>query len=500
MKLRRVLDEMEFTGAGLNLDYLQELDGYYTTKIQRLLSEFMQIPEVKVAEDILLKNAQDKAAQKWGKLKSVQQWLDYQNGKWPEDSPPPRTPKFKTAEDYGAHYGKPVEFNMNSPAHLRTLLYDALVVSTVGAKKTGKADNLSTDHEVLEQHADKPGIDLLLQNRKIQKLHKTYVKGMLNKAQMEDDKRIHTNFNQHVTVTGRLSSSEPNLQNIPREDKDVKRAFSPQEDDWVIVQMDYAQAEFRMWCQLSEDEDMKHDIHGGLDIHYQTASDFWGIPKDQVTKAQRSAAKFVVFGLMYGRGAASVAKQVGITAEEAESIKNMFFGRYPKAARWLDKTKRNVERTEFVPGFFGRIRRLPHASSMDTEKAAEAKRQAVNSPIQGSAADITGIALIRIHQKLRETGLNKFARLTLTVHDSIILEVKLSHVKEVVELCQTCMTSQIPAMNVKMEADTEIGFTWGHLVSWDDFLKHGTPILYDAVKKADDFRTSDPDWQVYRAS
>ena len=485
MPLRRVLNEMEFRGALMDEDYLHALDVKYSDRLQELQEALYAMPEVQNVEKRLLEDSKEKYRIKYLELKSVVQWKEYQDSlklgqSWTKTVKSPRPPKYSNGDDYADNFVKHITFNLNSPAHLRVLLFEELGCDVSFAERT-PAGALSTDKSVLEKWHNKPGVENLLENRKISKLHNTYVKGSLTKIANSSDKRIHTNFNQHITVTGRLSSSNPNLQNIPRKDKDIKGAFRA-DAGWGILQLDYAQAEFRMWCELSQDAKMLKDIKAGMDIHIQTASDFWGIPMAQLkadldssdpaikeeAQNKRTAAKFVVFGLMYGRGAKSVAEQVGISKEDAETIKTAFFARYPAAAAWLDRTRQNAKQLGFVPGFFGRVRRLPYASSGDPEKAAEAMRQAVNSPIQGSAADVTGLGLIRIRDMLREvdekTGrlFGDFARLILTVHDSIILEVKWEYAYEIAEKCIELMINKL-GMSTPMAVDAEFGLDWAHL-------------------------------------
>jgi DNA polymerase-1 len=408
---------------------------------------------VKQTEVALLKKSQEKAGKHYDTLKSV---IDYKASKG-------KKPKLAKKE-YCIKHGKTVPFNMNSPLHLRTLLFKVLKLDPPFPNKKGKTGELSTDAEVLEALEDKhPCVTKLQENRKLSKLHKTYVKGQMKLADV--NARVHTDFNQHVTVTGRLSSSHPNLQNIPRANKEIKRAFVV-EHDYFILQMDFAQAEFRFWAELSNDRDMISDIASGMDIHRATASQFWGIPEKDVTSEQRSAAKFVVFGLMYGRGAESVAKQVKISTEEAQAIIDQFFAKYPVASRWLRSTKTFVEKRGFVPGYFGRVRRLPYAKmrNVDRQKWGESMRQAVNAPIQGGAADLTGIAMIKIHSELKAHPEWK-VHLILTVHDSIILEVHKKDLIAVIKMCRQKMIENVDDMNTAMAADIEVGLNWGDLQS-----------------------------------
>ena len=456
MKQRRVLDTMEYRGAKVNVAYLHELDKVYAAKLEELEQGLLAMPEVTKVCGLLLKKNQKKVEERWAGLKTT---IDYLID--PTNTKPPKY----TQKEYGIHYGKPIPFNMNSHDHLRLLLFTVLKLKHPFPKKAGKAGNkLSTDKEVLEALENShPCVKLLQENRKLSKLHKTYVLGQIKRADAGD--RIHTSFNQHITVTGRLSSSQPNLQNIPRANKDIKKAFIPTYPEWFIIQMDYAQAEFRMWAELSKDMDMINDIKSGLDIHRATAAQFWSIPEADVTKEQRSAAKFVVFGLMYGRGAESVAKQVKITKEAAEAIIEQFFAKYPIARRWLNITKHFTESTGYSPGYFGRVRRLPYAQMKfaDKEKFAMAIRQSVNAPIQGGAADLTGVAMIKIHRELQAHPEWK-AHLILTVHDSIILEADPSCMKPVIKMCHQKMTEVVDGMLVPMAAEIEVGPNWGKLV------------------------------------
>lgn len=453
MRLRKVLDDMEYRGAQINIDYLHKLDVQYSAKLVELENSLLEMDAVTETCEKLLKKRQKKAEERYKKLKTV---IAYKTGVTD------KKPKF-TQKAYGIHYGKSVPFNMNSHDHLRILLFDVLKLTHPFPDKKGKA-GLSTDKDVLEALEDShPCVKALQENRKLSKLHKTYVLGQIKRA--DKMHRVHTNFNQHITVTGRLSSSDPNLQNIPRANKDIKRAFIT-DPDWYIVQMDYAQAEFRMWAELSYDHDMINDIKSGLDIHRATAAQFWGIPEDQVTKEQRNAAKFVVFGLMYGRGAESVAKQVKISTEEAQAIINQFFAKYPVASRWLMATKRFAEGRGFSPGYFGRVRRLPYACmrQADRKKWGESMRQAVNAPIQGGAADLTGVATIKIYSELKAHP-EWQAHLILTVHDSIILEVHKDSLAPVIKMCHQKMTENVDNMLVPMVADIEVGSNWGDLTS-----------------------------------
>lgn len=269
MPQRNILNEMEYAGALLDLEYLDKLDKEYSQKIKDLEAEFDTFPEVKETEKLLTQTEEGKIAVKYVNLK--------------------KPPKNISKGDYIAKYTKPVKFNPKSPQHLQVLLFDVLKLKPLSfSEKTGAP---STDKDIFVVYADTSEIvKRLAENRRLVKFHKTYIVGM--RSLVDKNGRVHTDYKSHGTVTGRLSSNHPNLQNIPR-GSDIKKAFiSP--PGYCMVQIDLAQAEFRFWGQLSGDQLMLEDIRNGLDIHKQTAANFWGIPKENVTKEQRNQAKFCV--------------------------------------------------------------------------------------------------------------------------------------------------------------------------------------------------------------
>lgn len=444
MPLRNVLTEMEYHGTLLDIAYLKKLDIEYTQKIKEINEEFAKTVEVQQAQTLI----QMKLAEKFG--------AKYDNLKV----------KRGTREEYIAKYAKKMEFNLNSAIQLRVLLFEVLKLKPIDF--SAKTNEPSTGKKTLAKYAKKSEfVARLLENRHFQKFHKTYVIGM--QSLVDANGRIHTDFNSHGTKTGRLSSSNPNLQNIPR-DGEIKKAFIVPEG-YVLVQFDFSQAEFRCWANyatLNLSDKMTSrifkEISQGMDIHKRTAADFWGIPIEQVTKDQRTAAKFVVFGLMYGRGAKSVAEQVGITEKEAEQIINQFFEKYPDARQWLEATKAFCMQMGYVIQQFGRIRRLPTVFSADKEQRAEALRQAVNMPIQGAAADITGLCLVRIWKKIKELGLKAFP--ILTVHDSLIFEVPENEVKQFIPIGYGEMTRPVKGIAIPMDAEIQVGKNWKEMVQY----------------------------------
>lgn len=268
------------------------------------------------------------------------------------------------------------------------------------------------------------------------------------------------------------SSRNPNIQNIPR-DGEIKKAFIVP-PGYKLVQFDFSQCEFRCWANFAvlmfhnkATSRIFKEIVSGLDIHRQVAADFWGIPPDQVTKDQRTAAKFCTFGVMYGRGAKSVAEQVGITEQEAQTIIDQFFTKYPDAKQWITATQEFCKQTGYVIQQFGRIRRLPTIFSADKKQRAEALRQCINSPIQGTAADITGLCLVRIWKEIQKLQLKAFP--VLTVHDSLVFEVPENEVKQFIQLGYKEMTKPIKGIEVPMDVEVQVGENWKDMVQFDKF-------------------------------
>jgi len=442
MPARNVLNEMEYRGALINPEQINELDIKYSKEIDELSIKARTYPEIHEVEERLYQLTTMPIGERFDNLK--------------------KPPKNVTRTQYIEKYTKRVDFNLNSPKQLALLLFKVLGLKPLSYSK--KTKEPSTDVETLNHYREKyEVVGVLADNRKVQKAHGTYVVGM--RALMDPNNRVHTDFNQHITVTGRLSSSKPNLQNIPRKSEVKKLFVAP--PGYRLVQFDFSQAEFRMWAFESQDPKMINDIISGMDIHAQTAADFWKIPLADVTKDQRQQAKFVVFGLMYGRGAASVAKQVGISEEEAQGIIDYFFGKYPVAARWLETTHGFAKIHKYVVNHFGRIRRLPTAGFTEREYKemyAEAMRQSVNAPIQGGASDVTMITLVRVWNLIQKHNFKSFP--TLTVHDSIIFEVPDEEIQTFVPLAYHEMVRPVEGINVPFEVEiqvSEIEGNWNEL-------------------------------------
>ena len=351
------------------------------------------------------------------------------------------------------------EFNINSAKELRRILYDKYSFKTENTTKKGAP---STDKATLTELAEKYSTHdvpkQLLQYRETTKMLSTFIEGLSEWADTAG--RVHSTYKQHGTVTGRLSSAEPNLQNIPR-DSTIRGIFIAKPGH-TLIEADYGQAEFRFWALYSQDPQMIADISSGQDIHKTTAASAFGVPLASVTKKQRQDAKAIVFGLMYGRGTWSVAQQLGISEEEAEHVVQVFFGRYPRAKIWLKNQISYARQHGNVKNHFGRIRRLPGINSTDEIVRSEAERQTKNSPIQSGASDMTCIASIRIKKAFETRGLG--AQLVLTVHDSVIYEVPDAEVVESMKLVKLEIERPLEGVNVPMQAEIKTGLRWGALI------------------------------------
>lgn len=348
--------------------------------------------------------------------------------------------------------------NFNSPKQLSTLLYKTLKLPIV--KKTKKGA-LSVDAEVLETLATKHKFpNTLLLYRKLQKLYSTYILGI--EVRLDAQGRVHTSFLIIGTNTGRLSSKDPNLQNIPSVEKDarIKNLFIA-EDGYVFLEADYAQAEFRFWANYSQDPNMLEDLRKGLDIHRQTASNVFVITPDEVTKEQRQKAKRIVYGLMYGRGARNLALDTNCSEDEAQKVISYFFSRYPIAKRWLYQAVSTVQETGQIRSCFGRLRRLPGIYHPDNEIRSHAERQSMNSPIQSAASDLNCNAANRILAKFEEVGVK--GKLRILVHDSILLEVPKDDLDKSLRIVKEEMERELPMINVPMVAELKVGTRWGDL-------------------------------------
>lgn len=346
------------------------------------------------------------------------------------------------------------EFNINSPKQLGEVLFEKMMLPPVKKTKSG----YSTDAETLEKlRPHSPIIDMILEYRTVSKLKSTYADGLI-KA-LGEDGRLHTNFKQALTLTGRLSSSEPNLQNIPirtPEGREIRKVFIPEEGK-VLIDADYSQIELRVMAAISSDENMLSTYREGKDIHTMTASQVFDVAPSEVTSEMRGKAKAVNFGIIYGISDFSLAGDMKVTKKEASEYIKRYFEKYPAVKTYLDTVKEKAKQDGFVTTVFGRRRYIPELSSRIFMQRAFGERVAMNAPIQGTAADIIKIAMIRVYNALKEENLD--AKLILQVHDELILECSEKDAQKAKEIL-VCEMSKNTGLDVKLDVAAEIGANW----------------------------------------
>ena len=346
------------------------------------------------------------------------------------------------------------QFNINSPMQLGNVLFEKLGLPH--GKKTQRG--YSTNADVLESLRDKhPIIDCILDYRKLAKLKNTYVDGLIKVV--GEDGRVHSIFKQTETRTGRISSAEPNLQNIPvRTDVgSVFRKFFYAAGDRTLVDADYSQIELRVLAHIAQDVNMIEGFRSGADIHTQTAAQVFGMPPEYVTSQMRSRAKAVNFGIVYGIGAYSLSKDIGVTVAEANAYINGYLRTYHGVRQYMEDTKQFAKDHGYVKTLFGRRRDLPEMSATNRITRAFGERVAMNTPIQGTAADIIKIAMVRVYRRLQAEGLK--SRLILQVHDELIVETTPDEIDTVKALVQQEM-SGAAELSVPLVVDVGVGKTW----------------------------------------
>ncbi len=319
------------------------------------------------------------------------------------------------------------EFNLNSPPQLRVILYEKLGLSP--GKRTPKGQ-LSTDASVLEKLRDHPVVDALLDWRELDKLNSTYLEALPRLVDPRDG-RIHTSFNQAVAATGRLSSSNPNLQNIPVRTelgRQIRRAFIPGDAGQVLVAADYSQIELRILAHLSGDEGLREAFASGHDIHTATSARVFGIPEDKVDPALRSRAKMINYGLAYGLSAWGLASRLDIAPDEAQEIMDAYFESFPGIREYLDRQVDRATVDGYTETLLGRRRYIPELHASNPRVRDLGRRQALNAPIQGSASDVFKVAMIGVDRALREQP-ELDCHMLLTVHDELVFEVAAAHVE-----------------------------------------------------------------------
>ena len=492
---QKVLCMTEFKGVSIDLPYLKRVQVVYDMKMAEAFKSIREVPAVREYElqkkDELVLELRKNWAESKTLTKKFNNFIDYLDF---------RKSKKENIVDF--------EFNVNSTQQLQELLIDKMGMKVL---KTSDKGNISVDKEVLEAYAENNDFVIdLLAYRTLAHLKSTFIDGIEEKLS-EVDGKIHTDYLLHSTDTGRPSSRAPNLNNIPRTGtaEDIKDIFCSDKveganngwGDW-LVETDLGQAEFRFWIFYSQDPQALYDLRMGIDIHKLMAAigkgekvhrgnltldEYKEIIKN-VTKQERQDAKFVVFGIMYGRGAKSVAKQLGITIDQAQFIIDEFFARYPLAKQYLDNTVQHAITHGYTKNFFNRRRRLPNIYSNDVSLKSSAERQAFNAPIQSGASDLVFHTMSRIFKIL--SGMGFKTRLILTVYDSLIFNIPDKELEQVLKIVDYEMThppfneKEFPyqEINVPITAEIKAGTHWGSLLEIDINKRAWANIYADLIE------------------
>jgi DNA polymerase I len=348
-------------------------------------------------------------------------------------------------------------FNVNSTTQLRTVLYDRLGLTPGRKTKTGFSTDAATLEKLRGQH---PIVDVLLRYREVEKLRSTYGESLL--AEVADDGRIHATFQQTVARTGRLSSDRPNLHNIPvrsDEGRQLRRAFIPADGHRLLV-ADYDQIELRVIAHLSRDPGLVSAFSERRDVHRATAARVFGVAPEEVTASQRNRAKMVSYGLAYGMEAYGLGRRLSIETSEAQSILDSYFDAFPSVHAYMDLTVAEARSKGYTETLFGRRRPLPDLNSPNRNLRMAAERQAMNAGIQGLAADLFKVALVRLDEGLESRGMS--SRLVLQVHDEVIVEVPHGEDDAVGELVPTLMAdvAEVVGLAVPLEVSSSWGTSW----------------------------------------
>lgn len=350
------------------------------------------------------------------------------------------------------------EFNLDSPKQLGVILFEKLEISKK-AKKT-KSGQYSTSEDTLQKHVnDHEIVPLILDYRSLRKLKNTYV-DPLPELVDENDGRLHTHYMQTVAATGRLSSTNPNLQNIPirtEKGREIRKAFVPKNKDYELMAADYSQIELRIIAALSGDKNMIEAFQKGHDIHAATAAKVYGVSMDEVSREQRSNAKAVNFGIIYGQSAFGLSQNLGISRKEAKSIIDSYFEQYPTIKKYMEQAKEDAREKGYVETIMKRRRYLPDINSKNAIVRGYAERNAINAPIQGSAADIIKIAMINVYEKMKAESLE--SRMLLQVHDELVFDVLKSEKEKVGSIVKEAMENAVK-LDVPLDIEMEFADNW----------------------------------------
>ncbi len=347
------------------------------------------------------------------------------------------------------------EFNINSTQQLGNILFEKLKLPAPKKTKTGYSTDVDTLEKLKSEHDIIPAI---LEYRTLMKLNSTYVEGLISCIN-EETKKIHSYFHQTITATGRISSTEPNLQNIPTHDelgKNIKKAFKPQKG-YVYIDADYSQIELRVLAHIANDENMIRAFKNDEDIHREVASKVFNIPFEEVTKEQRSKAKAVNFGIVYGITGFGLANQLNIGRKEAENYINSYLEKYSGIHSFMENITETAKKQGYIETLFGRRRYVPELKSNNYMVREFGKRVAMNTPIQGTAADIMKIAMNNVYKKLKEANID--AKIVLQVHDELIVEAKIEDKEEAKKILKECMENAY-TLNIPLKVDMEEANSW----------------------------------------
>ena len=351
------------------------------------------------------------------------------------------------------------EFNINSTKQLSEILFEKLQLPKGKKTKTG----YSTNNEVLENlKGFHPIIDEILKYRMLSKLKSTYTDA-LGKLISAETGHIHTKFLQTVTTTGRLSSADPNLQNIPvrvEEGRRIRKAFAASDEDHLLLAADYSQIELRLLAHFSEDPVLIDSFVQQEDIHARTAGEIFGVPADQVDRDMRRAAKAVNFGIIYGISSYSLGNDLGVSRKTAQDYIDGYFARYPNVKNYLDQTVADAKAKGYAETLMGRRRYLPDLTSKNYNLRSFAERTAMNTPLQGSAADIIKLVMVKLFEALEERHLK--SKLILQVHDELIIDCSKTELDEVRPLLKEIMENTV-SLRVPLTVDMKAGDDWYHM-------------------------------------
>ena len=346
-------------------------------------------------------------------------------------------------------------FNINSPKQLGEVLFEKLKLPFYKKNKNGYATDVDTLQKLKSKH---PVIEKILEYRQISKLNSTYVDGIIPYIN-KNTKRIHSNFHQTVTATGRISSTDPNMQNIPTRmeaGKNLRKVFKPREG-YVFLDADYSQIELRIFAHMSCDEEMIKAFNSSEDIHKQAASKVFGVKLDEVTQELRTKAKAVNFGIVYGISDFGLAEQIGSSKAEAKQYIDQYLEKYSGIKKFMEEIPEKAKQTGYVETMFKRRRYIPELMSNNYTVRQFGIRAAMNTPIQGTAADIIKIAMIKVYNKLKEEKLE--SKLILQVHDELLIEVKENEIEKVKDILKNCMENVIK-LSIPLKIDIKEGHNW----------------------------------------